>query len=108
MIPIDLQFIFNTLYIILLVQGVLVLGVIIMILLDVKNATGAFLMIGNSIERVTQKAEKIIDDTQRSVEQMISLRNIVDFVKSMFFAPKPSRYEDSSEQSTRQKIRKRI
>jgi hypothetical protein len=83
---VDIQFIFNLFYIILLTQGVLAFSIVILILLDLKNASGAILVAGQSLRKMSDSVEELIDNVQAQISKILTLKGFFSFVKEMLWS----------------------
>ena len=109
---IDAATIYSVLYGILLVQGVVVVGVIIGILLDVKKTTGAVAELGESLSESGKKVQSILSELESRVRSLVTIGGLIALVKDsvlpLFQGDKKRSHRREEHESFATKLKRKI
>lgn len=109
---IDAPTIYSILYGILLVQGIVGLGVIIGILLDVKKTTGAVAELGESLSESGKKVQSIVSELESRVRSLVTIGGLIALIKDsvlpLFGGEKKSSQKRSEHDSLATRLKRKI
>ncbi len=106
---INVTMIYSVLYVILLVQGVVVLGFVIGILLDVKKVMSSVAELGESLSDSGKKVHSLVSDFESRIRSLATVGGVIAILKESIMplvkGEKRHKKEDSSASS---KVRKKV